>query len=65
MLIRPLSTQDHANWLSLWQDYVQFCQTTLSPQTTAHTWANILNPDVPVWGFGVGRGSGCVAWFIA
>lgn len=50
--ITALSTADYAAWLTLWQRYLSFYETTLPVSTIEQTWENILNKDIPIYGFG-------------
>lgn len=50
--IAPLSTADYSFWLALWQNYLKFYETALPLSTTEKTWRNLLNHDVPIYGFG-------------
>ncbi len=51
MQIRPLHQDDYAGWLELWQGYLQFYKAELSAETTAHTWANLLDDNPHIGGF--------------
>jgi GNAT superfamily N-acetyltransferase len=42
--IRPFQASDHAAWLSLWQGYVRFYESTVSDEQTALTWQRLLDP---------------------
>ncbi len=48
--IRPLQDNPHEyeQWLSLWQGYLKFYETTLDDAITAHNWASFHNPDSPL-----------------
>ena len=50
--IAPLSKGDYEFWLNLWQNYLSFYETRLPPSTTEKTWHNLLDSDVPIYGFG-------------
>ncbi|WP_201594346.1 GNAT family N-acetyltransferase [Psychrobacter vallis] len=50
--IKPLALTDYDLWLHLWQNYLTFYETSLPSTTTETTWRNLLNDDVPVYGFG-------------
>jgi GNAT superfamily N-acetyltransferase len=43
LTIRPLSPQDYAEWLPLWQGYQAFYKVEIAPEVTAHTWARLHN----------------------
>lgn len=45
--IRPVSPEDQAAWLPLWQAYLKFYNTELSQQVSAVTWQRILDPTEP------------------
>ena len=42
--IRTATAADHAAWLRLWQEYLDFYQVSLSEAVTAATWTRILDP---------------------
>ncbi|HEK1768433.1 TPA: GNAT family N-acetyltransferase [Pseudomonas putida] len=43
--LRPVTLEDHAAWLPLWQAYLRFYQTTLADEVTANTWQRLLDPS--------------------
>lgn len=43
--IRPVTEQDHAAWLPLWQAYLRFYKTELSDEVCASTWQRLLDPS--------------------
>jgi GNAT superfamily N-acetyltransferase len=45
--IRPVTEQDHAAWLPLWQAYLQFYKTQLPDSVSASTWERLLDPSEP------------------
>ncbi|MBC3466204.1 GNAT family N-acetyltransferase [Pseudomonas sp. RW10S2] len=45
--LRPVTLEDHAAWLPLWQAYLRFYQTTLADEVTATTWQRLLAPSEP------------------
>ena len=45
--IRPVTAQDHAAWLPLWQAYLQFYKTDLAPEVSEVTWQRLLDPHEP------------------
>ncbi|GAB7530343.1 GNAT family N-acetyltransferase [Pseudomonas sp. 3A(2025)] len=47
ILIRPVSANDHAAWLALWQAYLHFYQTELADDVTTSTWQRLLDPQEP------------------
>ncbi|GAK70436.1 putative acetyltransferase [Agrobacterium rubi TR3 = NBRC 13261] len=42
--IRDARSEDHGQWLRLWQDYLAFYSVDLADDVTAHTWARIIDP---------------------
>jgi GNAT superfamily N-acetyltransferase len=42
LAIRPLEKADHADWRSLWTDYLTFYETTVSPEVYETTWARLF-----------------------
>ena len=50
--IAPLTKNDYDAWLSLWQSYLTFYETSLPPSTTESTWLNLLDDNVAIHGFG-------------
>ena len=42
---RPVSADDHAAWLPLWQAYLSFYNTELPDAVTQSTWQRILDPN--------------------
>ncbi|WP_338809025.1 GNAT family N-acetyltransferase [Neisseria leonii] len=47
----PLSPEDEAEWLPLWQAYLDFYRAALSRETTAATWQRIMR-SADIKGFG-------------
>ena len=45
--LRPVSAQDHAAWLALWQAYLRFYQTELNEAVSLSTWQRLLDPSEP------------------
>lgn len=45
--IRPVSQQDHAAWLPLWQAYLTFYKAELPDAVSASTWQRFLDPAEP------------------
>lgn len=45
--IRPVTQQDHAAWLQLWQAYLTFYNTVLPDEVSASTWQRFLDPAEP------------------
>ena len=50
--IAPLNKNDYDVWLSLWQSYLTFYETSLPASTTESTWRNLLDDNVAIYGFG-------------
>jgi GNAT superfamily N-acetyltransferase len=48
--VRPLALHDRGQWLSLWQGYLAFYETELSPSVTDLTWNRLLDPEAPING---------------
>ncbi len=49
MQIRPLSTDDHAEWLGLFRAYAAFYKVTPDAATEAAVWAWIFDPAEDFW----------------
>lgn len=45
--IRPVTAEDHAAWLPLWQAYLKFYTTELSQDVSTVTWQRMLDPNEP------------------
>lgn len=54
--VRPLAEQDKEDWLRLWAAYLEFYETEVSGEVTAHTWERLMNRDSTVWGLVVEAG---------
>lgn len=48
--IAPITQDDHAEWLALWNGYLTFYETTLTDATTAATFARLIDPDGDIHG---------------
>ena len=48
--IRPLENtpEDYVQWLTLWHSYLNFYESSVSAETTAHNWAGFHNADSPI-----------------
>lgn len=55
--IRPLAPADRAQWLVLWNGYLEFYEASLSPEITDLTWTRILDPEAPIHGLCADNGS--------
>ena len=42
--IRSVATEDHSEWLTLWQQYLVFYRASLAEATTALLWQRLLDP---------------------
>ena len=64
--LRPLSADDHDDWLSLWCGYLEFYETELSTEQSELTFARLTGPDDAVSGViardDAGRALGFVHW---
>ncbi len=49
--VRLLAPADEAEWLTLWQAYLDFYRAVLSGETTRNTWQSIMQSD-EIKGFG-------------
>ena len=47
VIIRPVTADDHAAWLPLWQAYLRFYETALADEVSAVTWQRQLDPQQP------------------
>nr|WP_314494268.1 GNAT family N-acetyltransferase [uncultured Pseudomonas sp.] len=45
--LRPVTADDHAAWLALWQAYLKFYETDLADEISASTWQRLLDPSEP------------------
>ena len=48
--IRPLAAADHSAWLPLWRGYQLFYEVDIPAETSAVTWARLLDPAEPMGG---------------
>ena len=48
--IRPLENtpEDYVQWLTLWRSYLNFYESSVSAETTAHNWAGFHEADSPI-----------------
>lgn len=49
-IIHPVTRDDHPEWLALWHGYLAFYETDLDAQTSAATFARLLDDASPVRG---------------
>lgn len=54
--IIPLSNTNYQSWFNLWQNYLTFYEISLPTSTTEATWRNLLDSNVPIYGFGAWKG---------
>jgi GNAT superfamily N-acetyltransferase len=52
VIVQPLSADDYAAWATLWDGYCSFYKATLAAEMTALTWSRLLDPMVPLHGWG-------------
>lgn len=52
MTIRQLGATDRDAWLSLWQKYLVFYKSELSPATIETAWQRLLTPTEPMFALG-------------
>ncbi|MFJ5180702.1 GNAT family N-acetyltransferase [Pseudomonas fulva] len=45
--VRPVTANDHATWLALWQAYLQFYKTELSETVSLTTWGRLIDTREP------------------
>ncbi|MEJ0013698.1 MAG: GNAT family N-acetyltransferase [Bauldia sp.] len=50
--IRRLTPDDRAAWEPLWQRYLRFYETELTPVTTDTTWTRFHDPEEPMFALG-------------
>jgi GNAT superfamily N-acetyltransferase len=50
--ITELRATDRERWTELWRRYLEFYETALPAEIYTHTWARILDPAAPIYGFG-------------
>ena len=48
--VRPLAAGDHAAWMPLWRGYQAFYRVDIAAETSAVTWARLLDPAEPMGG---------------
>ena len=48
--VRPLTKDDEAKWLPLWQGYLKYYRTELANDITQSSWGKILDPDSGIQG---------------
>jgi GNAT superfamily N-acetyltransferase len=53
--IRALTPEDRAAWEPLWQGYLTFYETVLSPETTDTTWTRFHDAEEPMFALGAFR----------
>ncbi|MFK0085817.1 GNAT family N-acetyltransferase [Pseudomonas sp. NPDC090755] len=45
--IRPVTADDHSDWLPLWQAYQRFYETRIADEVTAEAWRRMLDHSEP------------------
>jgi GNAT superfamily N-acetyltransferase len=50
ILIRPFHMEDREAWEPLWQGYLTFYESSLTPEVTDATWGRLLDPSEPMHG---------------
>lgn len=50
--IVPLADRHKPEWLPLWKGYQRFYEVDIDDQTTAHTWARLMDPAEPMFVLG-------------
>jgi GNAT superfamily N-acetyltransferase len=56
LVIRPLDPGERAVWEPLWQDYLAFYESQVSPETTEILWQRLHDPDEPMFVLGAYSG---------
>ncbi|WP_458041808.1 MULTISPECIES: GNAT family N-acetyltransferase [Bacteria] len=49
-MIRPISADDHAEWLDLWNAYIAFYEASVPDEVTAFTFGRLINDDEAMYG---------------
>ena len=52
LIIRPLRPDERAEWEPLWQGYLTFYETRVSPETTDVLWQRLHDPSEPMFALG-------------
>jgi GNAT superfamily N-acetyltransferase len=56
LVIRPLNPGERAAWEPLWQGYLTFYESQVSPETTDVLWQRLHDPDEPMFVLGAFAG---------
>ncbi|MGV3635369.1 MAG: GNAT family N-acetyltransferase, partial [Pseudorhodoplanes sp.] len=56
LVIRPLDPDERAAWEPLWQGYLTFYESRVSPETTDVLWQRLHDPDEPMFVLGAFSG---------
>jgi GNAT superfamily N-acetyltransferase len=64
MIVRALRADDRTSWEPLWQGYLQFYQTRLSPDVTNLTFARLTGGKEPMGGFVAAADSGALVGIV-
>ncbi|MGD9924931.1 MAG: N-acetyltransferase family protein [Pseudorhodoplanes sp.] len=56
LVIRPLEPDERADWEPLWQGYLKFYESRVSPETTDMLWRRLHDPNEPMFVLGACSG---------
>ena len=56
LTIRPLRADERADWEPLWQGYLTFYESSVSPETTDVLWKRLHDPSEPMFALGATSG---------
>ncbi|WP_060480933.1 GNAT family N-acetyltransferase [Pseudomonas sp. NBRC 111119] len=65
VILRPVTAQDHAAWLELWQAYLCFYESEVADPVSLSTWQRLLDPNEPTHSalaWADGKAVGMVNW---
>jgi GNAT superfamily N-acetyltransferase len=51
LTIRAIEEKDKSQWLKLWDGYLEFYKSTISPEQTELTWERLINNELKMFGF--------------
>jgi GNAT superfamily N-acetyltransferase len=57
IVVTPMTARDRDRWAELWRGYLEFYETSLSPEIYEHTWQRLIAPEGPIRGLGARQGS--------
>jgi GNAT superfamily N-acetyltransferase len=49
--IRAIEVKDKSQWLKLWDSYLEFYKSSISPEQTELTWERLINNELKMFGF--------------